>query len=106
MCYDYGMVRRSAALAVTPEDKAKLERLVRSGKREQRVAFRSRIVLKAAEGIDGLYNDRPRGKAFAALPKDTEAAVIERTLNEKPNAATHWPSAALASTSHATLSFI
>jgi transposase len=44
----------------------------------------------AAEGIDGLYNDRPRGKAFAALPKDTEAAVIERTLNEKPNAATHW----------------
>ena len=40
----------SAALAVTSEDRAKLERLVRCGKTEQRVAFRSRIILKAAEG--------------------------------------------------------
>jgi len=116
--YTYGMARRSAALAVTAEDKEQLERLARSGKTEQRVALRSRIVLKAAEGlpnktiaealgtsrptvidwrrryaaegIAGLYRDRPRGKAFAALPKDQEAAVIERTLHEKPNAATHW----------------
>ena len=112
------MARQKAALAVTPEDKAKLERLVRSGKTEQRVAFRSRIVLAAAqgmpdkkiaetlgtsrptvidwrrryaaEGIEGLSHDRPRGKAFAALPKDKEAAVVAKTLHEKPKAATHW----------------
>ena len=114
-------------MAVTPEDKAELERLIRSGKTEQRVAFRSRIVLKAAEGlpnnkiaealgtsrptvidwrkryaaegIDGLYHDRPRGKAFTALPKDKEAAVVERTLKEKPAAATHWSCRSMAEAS-------
>lgn len=112
------MSRNIASLVVKAEDKAKLERLVRSGKTEQRVAFRGRIILAAAEGlsnqkiaellstsrptvidwrkryeaegIDGLYNDRPRGKSFASLPKDKEAAVIERTLLEKPKSATHW----------------
>jgi transposase len=112
------MVRSSAALAVTPEDKVELERLVRSGKTEQRVAFRSRIVLAAAsglptkkiaetlgtsrptvidwrkryaaEGLAGLFHDRPRGLPFKALPKAQEAAVVERTLHEKPKAATHW----------------
>jgi transposase len=115
---DYFMARSSAALAVTPEDKAELERLVRSGKTEQRVAFRGRIVLAAAsglankkiaealstsrptvidwrkryeaEGIAGLFHDRPRGKAFAALPQDQEAAVVEKTLQDKPAHATHW----------------
>ena len=85
----------SAALAVTLEDRAKLERLVRSGKTEQRLAFRSRIVLQAAkgwsnsaiaealgtsrptvidwrkryeaEGIAGLSHDRPRGRSFQSL---------------------------------------
>ncbi len=115
---DYFMAQSSIALAVTPEDKAELERLARSGKTEQRVAFRSRIVLAAAsglpnkkiaealstsrptvidwrkryqaEGIAGLFHDRPRGKAFAALPKGQEAAVVEKTLQSKPAQATHW----------------
>ncbi len=88
------MARGSVALAVTPADRMELERLVRSGKTQQRVAFRSRIVLKAAEGLPnktiadtlgtsrptviawrrryeaqgmaGLLRDRPRGKAFAS----------------------------------------
>lgn len=117
----------SAALAVTPEDKAELERLVRSGKTEQRVAFRGRIILAAArglsnskiaetlktsrptvidwrrryaaEGVAGLYHDRPRGKSFQALPEATEAAVIERTLKEKPEAATHWSCRSMAKAS-------
>lgn len=114
----YFMVRMSSALAVTPEDKAELERLVRSGKTEQRVAFRGRIILAAAqglpnakiaetlgtsrptvidwrkryvaEGIAGLLHDRPRGLPFKALPKQQEATIIEKTLQEKPAAATHW----------------
>ena len=105
-------------MRVTPEDKAELERLVRSGKTEQRVAFRGRIVLAAAqglsnkaiaetlgtsrptvmdwrkryatEGLEGLYHDRPRGKAFKSLPGGTEAAVVAKTLQELPKAATHW----------------
>jgi transposase len=122
------MARSSAeSLAVSPEDRVELERLVRSGKTEQRVAFRSRIVLAAArglsnkavaerlgtsrptvidwrkryeaEGIAGLYHDRPRGKAFAALPKDKEAAIVERTLKEKPKAATHWSCRSMAEAS-------
>jgi transposase len=112
------MARTSVALVVTPEDRVELERLVRSGKTEQRVAFRSRIILLAAagwtnckiaqslgtsrptvidwrqryaaEGISGLTHDRPRGRGFTALPKDQEAAVVARTLQEKPAAATHW----------------
>jgi transposase len=112
------MARKSAALNVTAEDRAELERLVRSGKTQQRIALRSRIVLKAAEGmsnteiarvlgtsrptvtewrrryetegIAGLFHDRPRGRAFAALPEEQERAVIEKTLREKPAGATHW----------------
>jgi transposase len=112
------MARSTVALAIRSEDKAKLERLVRSGKTEQRVAFRGRIVLAAAqglsnqqiahalgtsrptvidwrkryaaEGIAGLYHDRPRGKAFKALPKDKEEALVAKTLHELPQAATHW----------------
>jgi len=40
----------SAALAATPEDRRELERLVRSGRTEQRIVLRARIVLGAAEG--------------------------------------------------------
>ena len=38
------------ALEITPKDKASLARLVRSGKTEQRIAMRARIVLGAAAG--------------------------------------------------------
>ena len=40
----------SAALAVTPEDRQVLERLVGSGKTEQRIVLRARIILGAADG--------------------------------------------------------
>ena len=84
----------SAALAITAEDKAELERIVRSGRTEQRHALRARIILGAAEGrsnnalakelktsrptivdwraryveggVKALYEDRPRGKSFEA----------------------------------------
>ena len=108
----------SAALAVAPEDKAKLERLVRCGKTEQRVAFRSRIILQAAEGwsnsaiaralgtsrptvigwrkryeaegVAGLRHDHPRGRGFQPIDRNKEAEVIEKTLHGTPADATHW----------------
>ena len=108
----------SAAMAVTSEDREKLERLARSGKTEQRVAFRSRIVLQAAkgwsnsaiaealgtsrptvigwrkryeaEGIAGLSHDRPRGRSFQPIARNKEAEVIEKTLHSTPAGSTHW----------------
>lgn len=122
-----GMVASCAALSVSSEDRETLERWVRCGKTEQRVAFRAKIILKAAEGlsnhaiakalstsrptvidwrkryaregVNALTSERPRGKAFAALPKEQEAAVVEKTLREKPKAATHWSCRSMAETS-------
>jgi transposase len=121
------MAAACPALSLNSADRKTLEGWVRSGKTEQRVAFRAKIILKAAdglsnhaiakalstsrptvidwrsryeqEGVQGLQRDRPRGKAFEALPKAKEAAVIERTLNEKPKAATHWSCRSMAEAS-------
>jgi hypothetical protein len=54
-------------LAVAPEDRRELERIVRSGKTEQRVALRARIILGAAAGksnaalSEGTQNISPDG---------------------------------------------
>ena len=121
-----GMWDSSAALAVTPEDKIELERLVRSGKTEQRVAFRARIILGAASGISNhalaitlktsrptviewrkrftehgvkaLYEDRPRGRSFPALPSAKEAEIIEKTM-QAPKQVTHWSCRSMAKVS-------
>src|ERR1700676_2405599 len=106
-----------AALAITPESKWELERIVRSGQTEQRIALRARIVLGAADGksnnalakelktsrptvidwrqrfaedgIEALYDDRPRGRSFKPLARAKEAAIITRTQSA-PKQATQW----------------
>src|SRR6516162_1665212 len=98
-----GMGASSTALAITGEDKAELERIVRSGRTEQRHALRARIILGAAEGrsnnalakqlrtsrptivdwraryveggVKALYEDRPRGKSFGAVAAWLRPAV-------------------------------
>jgi hypothetical protein len=85
----------SAPLAVTPEARQDLERIVRSGKTEQRIALRARIILGAADGksnnllatelktsrptvldwrrrfaeggVKALDDNRPRGRSFQAV---------------------------------------
>jgi len=112
------MVASCVALSVSEEDQRTLERWVRSGKTEQRVALRAKIILKAAaglsnhaiakmlstsrptvidwrrryeaEGVKGLTSDRARGRSFAAIPKDKETEIVERTLRSKSEAATYW----------------
>jgi len=54
----------SAALAVMPEDRQALERIVRSGRSEQRHALRARVILGAADG-----------KSNNALAKELEPHV-------------------------------
>ena len=121
------MVAACSALLLSTEDRKTLEGWVRSGKTEQRVAFRARIILKAAEGlsnhaiarslstsrptvidwrnryelegVQSLTLDRPRGLPFSALPKDKEAAIVAKTLYERPVAKTHWSCRSMAEAS-------
>ena len=107
----------SAALTITPEARQELERLVRSGKTEQRVVLRARIVLGAAEGksnnalarelntsrptvidwrrrfaeggVTALDYDRPRGRSFPPLAHAKAAEIITRTQSAPPQA-TQW----------------
>jgi transposase len=113
----------SAVLAVTPEDKRALERIVRSGKTEQRIALRARIILGAAAGqsnnavakelktsrptvldwrqrfaeggVKALYHDRPRGRSFKPLARAKEAEIIGRTQSA-PKHATQWSCSSMA----------
>src|SRR5208283_3976995 len=99
------MAAACPALLLSSDDRKTLEGLVRSGKTEQRVAFRARIILGAAEGksnhslakelntsrptviewrrrfseggVIALGIDRPRGRSFKPLPSTKEAEVIE-----------------------------
>jgi transposase len=107
----------NAALVITPEAIASLAGLVRSGKTEQRIALRARIILGAAAGksnnalakelktsrptvldwrkrfeaggVEALYEDRPRGKSFAPVARAKEVEIIEKTQTEPVNA-TQW----------------
>jgi len=111
------MWKSSAAVAITSEDRRELERLVRSGKTEQRVALRARIILGAAEGkssnalaielktsrptvldwrqrfaeggVKALYDNRPRGRSFEPLSRAKEAEVVAKT-QAAPSEATQW----------------
>jgi len=112
------MALRCPALLLTSSDRTQLEQWERSGKTEQRVAFRSRIILKAATGLsnyaiareldasrptvilwrsrfeeggpESLRHDRPRGKSFAGISPKSVAEIITKTLHDNPENATHW----------------
>src|SRR5271165_1686990 len=107
----------SPAIEITPEERAELERIVGSGKTEQRIAQRARIILGAAAGksnnalakeletsrptvldwrqrfakggVKALYEDRPRGRSFTPLVRAKEAEVVAMTQTA-PAQATHW----------------
>jgi transposase len=118
------MWKSTAALAVTPEDRIELNRIVRAGKTQQRIALRARIVLGAADGwsnnalarelkisrptvidwrnryaaggVQALYADRPRGRSFKPLNRAKEAEVVEKTQTA-PAHRTHWSCRRMAS---------
>lgn len=102
----------------TVEQVGQLEAWVSSPTTSQRVVLRSRIVLRAIEGVsnhaiadelavsrptvllwrkrfakDGptaLLRDLPRGGGIPRLSDEKVKAVVEATLHTKPAAATHW----------------
>jgi len=103
---------------LSPEDRAELEGWVEDRNAPQKLVWRSRIVLLSeagvgtmsimravgkskpsvwrwqgrylAQGIDGLRRDATRPGRKPPLTAEVIAAVVEKTLREKPPAATHW----------------
>ena len=115
--------RPKKPLTVNPADQEKLELLARRPKTAQRVAIRSKIVLRAAEGLSnqeiarrlgvtgatvGKWRERYRVQGMEGLAdeprpgtprKITDAKVEEavtQTLESLPAAATHWSTRSLA----------
>ena len=105
-------------IQVSPEDRERLERLVRDRNTPQKIVWRSQIVLLAGEGIgavevaarvsksvltvrrwrrryaakgvDGLLKDATRPPGRKPLTARKIKQVVNLTLNEKPPDATHW----------------
>jgi transposase len=115
--------RPKQPLTIGNDDKEKLELLARRPKTAQRVALRSKIVLRAAEGLSnqqiagrlgvtgatvGKWRERYRVRGLEGLSdefrpgtprKITDAQVEEavtQTLESQPTAATHWSTRSLA----------
>lgn len=113
-------------LELTAEEKKKLETLAKRPKTDQRTAQRARIVLGCARGLSrqavaanvgvtvqtvgtwrerfrtGRLNalgDRPRSGQPRKITDDQVEAVVTRTLETRPKAATHWSTRTMAEAS-------
>ena len=109
---------RIEPITIAPADRAELERLVRDRNTAQKVVWRARIVLLAAEGlpafaiaaatgksqltvrrwrrrfmakgVEGLLKDASRPPRRKPLTAEKIAEVVHMTLHTKPPNATHW----------------
>jgi len=119
------MAYTSTAIRLTAEERSALEKNVRGEKTEQRLAFRSRIILRAADGmgtcaiaaqlqtypatvskwrvrfsrigLEGL-TDAPRSGAPATYTKETERRILAKLDEEVPRGETVWTARLLAKT--------
>ena len=104
-------------IQVPPEDRERLERLVKGRNTPQKIVWRSRLCFwrrgqwrgrvatesgqerahvrrwrrrYAAKGVDGLLKDATRPPGRKPLTARKIKQVVNLTLNEKPPDATHW----------------
>src|ERR671927_297014 len=109
--------RRPTTLALSEAERAELEGWSRRRKTAQGLAMRARIVLRAAEGLSnskiadelglakhtvgkwrerfarlrtGGLLDEPRPGAPRRIGDEQIAALVDRTLSERPEGSTHW----------------
>lgn len=111
-------------LAVSAQERALLEEFLRCGNTPQKVAFRIRVVLGAAEGVsnnelalrlettrttvlkwrgrfaevglEGILTDAPGRGRKKGISAEKEAAIVKATLQAKPAQATHWSTRTMA----------
>jgi transposase len=117
-------MRAGIVVIVTPEDRRRLEAVVRDRNRPQKHVWRARIILLTAdglgtngivretakdktivwrwqerfmhEGVDGLLRDKTRPPGKPPLPQEAVARVLDLTGTDPPGEATHWTAAAMA----------
>ncbi len=115
---DSACMKTQACIWLSPEDRATLEGWVADRNTPQKLVWRARIVLMSAaregtaaimravgkskpsvwrwqerylaQGIEGLARDATRPGRIAPLTPEVIGAVVEKTLREKPSAATQW----------------
>ncbi|MGI0140451.1 MAG: IS630 family transposase [Thermoplasmata archaeon] len=116
-------MRVAPTIVLAPEERQQLQQWSRGRSVEQRLVLRSRIVLRAAEGmtnkaiveeldtnpitvglwrsrfallrIEGIRQDAPRPGA-PSVPESLVHKIVETTLHEKPPGETHWSTRTLA----------
>jgi transposase len=119
-------MRTGVEVQLSPEDRARLERLVADRNTPQKHAWRARIVLLsgdgvgtmeimrrtgqskptvwrwqarfAAEGVAGLLRDKTRPPGRKPLAASVVQQVVTKTTTQTPPAATHWTARAMAKT--------
>src|SRR5215831_10914555 len=117
-------MRAGIVVEVTPEDRIRLERIVRDRNTPQKHSARARVILATAEdcgtleivrrsglskpvvwrwqerfmreGVDGLLRDKTRPPGKRPLPGETIRRVVNLTLAAPPGETTHWTGRALA----------
>ena len=112
------MVREKFAVRLTPEERDRLEHMVRAGKGSARVINRARVLLKtgegwtapraaqaldvsegtvfrlkrryAGEGLDGALKDRVQARRYRKLDQRAEAHLIALACSPAPEGHDHW----------------
>src|SRR5690242_12158866 len=117
-------MRKIEQIGISAADRERLERLVRDRNTPQKVVWRARIVLLAADGlmaegiaatvgkslltvrrwrrryvakgVDGLLRDATRPSRVKPLTSEKINQMVHMTLHQKPPNATHWSVRSLA----------
>jgi transposase len=117
-------MRAGIAITVTPEDRRRLEAIVRDRNSPQKHVWRARIILLTAdglgtnaitrethkdktcvwrwqerfmrEGVAGLTRDKTRPSRIQPLEREKIDRVLDLSNNEPPHEATHWTAVAMA----------
>jgi len=109
--------RKSKTITLSKEDRVELERLTRRNRVNRGIAFRARVILMSADQVPGLHiarklrstnqtickwrkrfleggvkalYDEPKPGAPRRVTDEKIEQIVVKTLEEKPQGATHW----------------